>query len=103
MWGSKETHEIVARYSMPMKKLKNLCYMMIQCPVKVSPKPVNRLEWFLNDTAASYMTVNLTRFCDVLSYDQSSMLILGSRLENMQVEATSGLGKLRKLAFCRYL
>ena len=39
----------------------------------------------------------------VLSYDQRPILILGSRSENMQVEATGGLGKFRKLAFSRYV
>ena len=47
------------------------------------------------------MTVNLTRFCDVLNYDQRPILILGSRSENMQVEATGCLGKFRKLVFSR--
>ena len=69
----------------------NLCCMMMQCPVVVWPWPVNRLKWFLIDTAASCTTVNLTRFCNVLNYDQRSILILGSRSENMQVEATGGI------------
>ena len=49
------------------------------------------------------MTVNLTRFGDVLNYDQRPILILGSRSENMQVEATGCLGKFRKLVFSRYV
>ena len=77
--------------------------MMMQCSVAAWSKPVNRLEWFLIDTAASYMTVNLTKFCDVLNYDQRPILILGSRLENMQVEAIGELGKFCKLAFSRYM
>ena len=76
--------------------------MMMQCPVEAWPKPVDGLEWFLIDTPASYMTVNLTRFCDVLNYDQRPILKLGSRYENMQLEATCCLRKFRKLVFSRY-
>ena len=49
------------------------------------------------------MTVNLTRFCDLLNYDQRPILIPGSRSENMQVETTGCLGKFRKLVFSRYV
>ena len=77
--------------------------MMMQCPVEVWPEPFDELEWFLIDTAASYMTVDLTRFCDVLNYDQRPIVTLGSRSENMQVEATGCLEKFRKLVFSRYV
>ena len=69
----------------------DLCCMMMQCPVTVWPVPVYGLERFLLNTAASYMTVNLTRFCDVLNYDQRPIFILRSRSENIQIEATGGL------------
>ena len=42
-------------------------------------------------------------FCDVLNYDQRPIFILGSRSNNMQVEATGCLGKFRKLVFSRYV
>ena len=74
---------------------------MMQCPVEVWPEPVNGLEWFFIDAAASYMTVNLTRLCDVLNNDQRFILILGPRFENMQVEATGSLGKFHNLVFSR--
>ena len=103
LWGCEDAFGFGLRRSLPIGKLTSLCCMMMQCPVEVWPEPVNRLEWFLIDTAASYMTVNLTRFCDVLNYDQRPILTLGPRSENMQVEATGCLGKFRKLAFSRYV
>ena len=67
--------------------------------MKAWPKPVNGLERFLIDTAVLHITVNVTRFCDVLVDDQKPILILWSRFKDMQVETTGWLGKLRKLAF----
>ena len=97
LWGCEDAYGFGVRRSLPMEKLLSLCCMMMQCPVDVWPQPVDGLEWFLIDTAASYMTVNLTRFCDMLNYNQKPTLTLGPRFENMQVEATGRLGKFRKL------
>ena len=97
LWGYKDANGLGVRRSPPMEKLICLCCMTMQCPVEVWPESVNGLEWFVIDTAASYMTVNLTKFCDVLNYDQRPILTLGSRFENVQVKATGCLGKFRKL------
>ena len=59
------------------------------------------LEWFLIDTSASYMTVHLTKFCDMLNYDQKPTLILGPSFKNMQGQATGRLGMFRKLVFSK--
>ena len=81
LWGCEDVYGFGARRSLPMESLINLCCMIIQCPVAVWLEPVNELERFLIETAASYMAVNLTRFCDVLNFDQRPSLSLGHDLK----------------------